>query len=91
VRITFGFGMSQEDYGILMYHRNRLIKAYEKVGYQKHQVGNVQFRPGRQCPVRARTSWSLFVMLMIFSNIRQTLGCSTGFSSGTRKIIPLQF
>lgn len=41
VRITFGFGMSQEDYGILMYHRNRLIKAYEKVGYQRHQA-NVQ-------------------------------------------------
>ncbi|XP_064598348.1 MORC family CW-type zinc finger protein 3-like isoform X2 [Liolophura sinensis] len=36
VKIIFGFSPSKvEDYGILMYHRNRLIIAYEKVGYQK--------------------------------------------------------
>ncbi|KAK7493087.1 hypothetical protein BaRGS_00015608 [Batillaria attramentaria] len=38
--ITFGFVPSKkrhstDDYGIMFYHRNRLIKAYEKVGYQK--------------------------------------------------------
>ncbi|XP_006862627.1 PREDICTED: MORC family CW-type zinc finger protein 3 [Chrysochloris asiatica] len=35
VRITFGFNCrNKEHYGIMMYHRNRLIKAYEKVGCQ---------------------------------------------------------
>ncbi|XP_004696997.2 MORC family CW-type zinc finger protein 3 [Echinops telfairi] len=35
VRITFGFNCRNKDhYGIMMYHRNRLIKAYEKVGCQ---------------------------------------------------------
>ncbi|KAK3594491.1 hypothetical protein CHS0354_030011 [Potamilus streckersoni] len=37
IHITFGFTSSKnpEDYGIMMYHKNRLIKAFEKVGYQK--------------------------------------------------------
>ncbi|XP_064183732.1 MORC family CW-type zinc finger protein 3-like isoform X3 [Anguilla rostrata] len=36
VRITFGYNtMSKEQYGIMMYHRNRLIKAYERVGCQR--------------------------------------------------------
>ena len=37
VKIIFGFTPEdrKEEYGVLMYHRNRLIKAYEKVGYQK--------------------------------------------------------
>uniref|UniRef100_A0A8C3YGG1 MORC family CW-type zinc finger 3 n=1 Tax=Catagonus wagneri TaxID=51154 RepID=A0A8C3YGG1_9CETA len=35
VRITFGFNCRNKDhYGIMMYHNNRLIKAYEKVGCQ---------------------------------------------------------
>ncbi|NXO02095.1 MORC3 protein, partial [Rhinopomastus cyanomelas] len=35
VRITFGFNCRNKDhYGIMMYHRNRLIKAYERVGCQ---------------------------------------------------------
>ncbi|KAF6385150.1 MORC family CW-type zinc finger 3 [Rhinolophus ferrumequinum] len=35
VRITFGFNCRNKDhYGIMMYHKNRLIKAYEKVGCQ---------------------------------------------------------
>jgi len=34
VKITFGYGPT-EDCGIMLYHRNRLIKAYEKVGSQK--------------------------------------------------------
>ncbi|KAI0240520.1 MORC family CW-type zinc finger protein 3 [Lamellibrachia satsuma] len=34
IRIKFGLGKSQEDYGIVMYHHKRLIKAYEKVGCQ---------------------------------------------------------
>ncbi|XP_070606496.1 MORC family CW-type zinc finger protein 3 [Erythrolamprus reginae] len=35
VRITFGFNCRNKDhYGMMMYHRNRLIKAYERVGYQ---------------------------------------------------------
>ncbi|KAL8581754.1 hypothetical protein ACOMHN_043172 [Nucella lapillus] len=38
LRITFGFSTQdpvKEDYGVMFYHRNRLIKAYEKLGYQK--------------------------------------------------------
>ncbi|KAK7108118.1 hypothetical protein V1264_015911 [Littorina saxatilis] len=38
LRITFGFSTKsplREDYGVMFYHRNRLIKAYEKLGYQK--------------------------------------------------------
>nr|KAI8758112.1 MORC family CW-type zinc finger protein 3-like [Biomphalaria glabrata] len=38
VKIIFGFTCEtekSEDYGMMLYHRNRLIKAYEKVGYQK--------------------------------------------------------
>ncbi|KAL2081394.1 hypothetical protein ACEWY4_023247 [Coilia grayii] len=35
VRITFGYNTkSKEHYGIMMYHKNRLIKAYERVGCQ---------------------------------------------------------
>lgn len=43
--ITFGFNPSRgranksNDYGVMMYHKNRLIKAYEKVGYQKQATG----------------------------------------------------
>ncbi|XP_039599783.1 MORC family CW-type zinc finger protein 3-like [Polypterus senegalus] len=36
-KVTFTFGYntkSKEQYGIMMYHRNRLIKAYERVGCQ---------------------------------------------------------
>ncbi|XP_062570925.1 MORC family CW-type zinc finger protein 3-like isoform X3 [Saccostrea cucullata] len=35
--IKFGFTSSKnpEDYGIMLYHKNRLIRAYEKVGCQK--------------------------------------------------------
>ncbi|XP_055954352.1 MORC family CW-type zinc finger protein 3-like, partial [Patella vulgata] len=38
LKITYGFTCSEssnEEYGIMMYHKNRLIKAFEKVGYQK--------------------------------------------------------
>lgn len=35
VKVTFGLNLKNKDYyGIMMYHRNRLIKAYEKVGCQ---------------------------------------------------------
>ncbi|MBN3322946.1 MORC4 protein, partial [Atractosteus spatula] len=35
VKITFGFNYKNKDhYGIMMYHKNRLIKSYEKVGCQ---------------------------------------------------------
>ncbi|KAF6717876.1 MORC family CW-type zinc finger protein 3 [Oryzias melastigma] len=35
VKVTFGLNSKNKDhYGIMMYHKNRLIKAYEKVGYQ---------------------------------------------------------
>ncbi|XP_072254381.1 MORC family CW-type zinc finger protein 3-like [Pyxicephalus adspersus] len=35
VKITFGYNCrNKEHYGILMYNKNRLIKAYEKVGCQ---------------------------------------------------------
>ncbi|XP_028837539.1 MORC family CW-type zinc finger protein 3b isoform X2 [Denticeps clupeoides] len=36
VWITFGFNTkNKEHYGIMMYHKNRLIKAYERVGCQR--------------------------------------------------------
>jgi hypothetical protein len=35
VKITFGFNDNENDYGCMLYHRNRLIKAYERVGFQK--------------------------------------------------------
>ncbi|CAE1304793.1 MORC [Acanthosepion pharaonis] len=40
ILLTFGFSPNKNDhntenYGVLMYHRNRLIKAYEKVGFQR--------------------------------------------------------
>ncbi|XP_054888271.1 MORC family CW-type zinc finger protein 3a isoform X2 [Poeciliopsis prolifica] len=35
IRITFGYNTKSKDqYGIMMYHKNRLIKAYERVGCQ---------------------------------------------------------
>lgn len=35
VKVTFGLNPKNKDhYGIMMYHKNRLIKAYEKVGCQ---------------------------------------------------------
>ncbi|KAH9504464.1 MORC CW-type zinc finger protein 3 [Bulinus truncatus] len=40
IQITIGFRCEDhdsEDYGMMLYHRNRLIKAYEKVGYQKQR------------------------------------------------------
>ncbi|XP_013400418.1 MORC family CW-type zinc finger protein 3 isoform X2 [Lingula anatina] len=35
MKIIFGFSPQKQDYGIMLYHKNRLIKAYEKVGCQK--------------------------------------------------------
>ena len=35
VKITYGMATYGTDYGMMLYHKNRLIKAYEKVGYQK--------------------------------------------------------
>ncbi|XP_010215100.1 PREDICTED: MORC family CW-type zinc finger protein 4 [Tinamus guttatus] len=40
VRITFGFSCrNKSHYGVMMYHKNRLIKPYEKVGCQKKGEG----------------------------------------------------
>ncbi|TSK45890.1 MORC family CW-type zinc finger protein 3 [Bagarius yarrelli] len=40
VKITFGFNYKNKDhYGIMMYHNNRLIKSYEKVGCQIKSSG----------------------------------------------------
>ncbi|XP_070769276.1 MORC family CW-type zinc finger protein 3 [Enoplosus armatus] len=40
VKVTFGLNPKNKDhYGIMMYHRNRLIKAYEKVGCQLKTSG----------------------------------------------------
>ncbi|XP_043113568.1 MORC family CW-type zinc finger protein 3 isoform X2 [Puntigrus tetrazona] len=40
VKITFGFNQkNKEHYGIMMYHKNRLIKAHEKVGCQIKSSG----------------------------------------------------
>ncbi|XP_041653741.1 MORC family CW-type zinc finger protein 3 [Cheilinus undulatus] len=40
VKVTFGLNPKNKDhYGIMMYHKNRLIKAYEKVGCQQKTSG----------------------------------------------------
>lgn len=40
VKVTFGFNRQNKDhYGIMMYHKNRLIKSYEKVGFQIKSSG----------------------------------------------------
>ncbi|XP_054595098.2 MORC family CW-type zinc finger protein 3 [Nothobranchius furzeri] len=40
VKVTFGLNPKRkEHYGIMMYHKNRLIKAYEKVGCQLTSSG----------------------------------------------------
>lgn len=40
VKITFGFNLKNKDhFGIMMYHKNRLIKAHEKVGCQIKSSG----------------------------------------------------
>ncbi|KAK7922406.1 hypothetical protein WMY93_009308 [Mugilogobius chulae] len=40
VKLTFGINeKNRENYGIMMYHKNRLIKAYEKVGCQLKTSG----------------------------------------------------
>ncbi|KAF7667635.1 hypothetical protein LDENG_00054710 [Lucifuga dentata] len=40
VKVTFGLNPKNKDhYGIMMYHKNRLIKAYEKVGCQMKSSG----------------------------------------------------
>uniref|UniRef100_UPI0037E8ECEC MORC family CW-type zinc finger protein 3 n=1 Tax=Semicossyphus pulcher TaxID=241346 RepID=UPI0037E8ECEC len=40
VKVTFGLNPKNRDhYGIMMYHKNRLIKAYEKVGCQLKTSG----------------------------------------------------
>ncbi|XP_010730438.3 MORC family CW-type zinc finger protein 3 [Larimichthys crocea] len=40
VKVTFGLSIKNKDYyGIMMYHKNRLIKAYEKVGCQLKASG----------------------------------------------------
>nr|XP_043896462.1 MORC family CW-type zinc finger protein 3-like isoform X1 [Solea senegalensis] len=40
VKVTFGLNPTNNDqYGIMMYHKNRLIKAYEKVGCQLKASG----------------------------------------------------
>ena len=40
VKIVFGFtsNTEQESHGLMMYYKNRLIKAFEKVGVQKQVV-----------------------------------------------------
>ncbi|XP_041845441.1 MORC family CW-type zinc finger protein 3 isoform X2 [Melanotaenia boesemani] len=39
VKVTFGLNPKRDHYGIMMYHKNRLIKAYEKVGCQLKTSG----------------------------------------------------
>ncbi len=44
VDIVMGFqrknqkDLAAPNYGLLLYHNNRLIRAFEKMGYQKHSV-----------------------------------------------------
>lgn len=43
VKVTFGMSPRKKDhYGIMLYHKNRLIKAFEKVGCQL-KVGEQDF------------------------------------------------
>ncbi|XP_048879105.1 MORC family CW-type zinc finger protein 3-like isoform X1 [Brienomyrus brachyistius] len=36
IRITFGYNIkSKDEYGMMMYHKNRLIKAFERLGCQR--------------------------------------------------------
>lgn len=52
VNVTFGMNPGKKGhYGIMLYHKNRLIKAYEKVGCQLkvgetdfHRVGSAAIR-----------------------------------------------
>lgn len=52
VKVTFGMNPARKGhYGIMLYHKNRLIKAYEKVGCQLkvgekdfHRVGSAAIR-----------------------------------------------
>ena len=34
IKMVFGFNQGGNDYGVMLYHCNRLIKAYEKIGIQ---------------------------------------------------------
>ncbi|KAK3754337.1 hypothetical protein RRG08_026933 [Elysia crispata] len=48
IRVTFGFTWENdrsEDYGMMLYHRNRLIKAFERVGYQKQSFKKLNQAP----------------------------------------------
>lgn len=47
VNVTFGMNPEKKGhYGIMLYHKNRLIKAYEKVGCQL-KVGDADFHHHR--------------------------------------------
>lgn len=63
VKVTFGLIPKKKDhYGMMMYHKNRLIKAYEKVGCQlkvKEQdtiVHNIKITTGVGPPPRRPVS-----------------------------------
>lgn len=47
VKVIFGMSLTKKDhYGVMLYHKNRLIKAYEKVGCQvKTGRGGFELRP----------------------------------------------
>ena len=51
IKITFGFSQNINHYGIMMYHRNRLIKPYVRVGYQT-KVGLI-------CEKLTKSTWFL--------------------------------
>lgn len=61
VKVTFGLIPKKKDhYGIMMYHKNRLIKAYEKVGCQlkvEETDGSVSLHANyNQCPPSSQMS-----------------------------------
>lgn len=65
VKVTFGLIPKKKDhYGMMMYHKNRLIKAYEKVGCQlkvNQLDASVQHPTYNQCHPSTKTSHCLHV------------------------------
>ncbi|XP_078542430.1 MORC family CW-type zinc finger protein 4 [Lissotriton helveticus] len=50
VKVVFGINCeNKEQFGIMMYHNNRLIKAYEKVGCQLRDASGLDVSPEWDC------------------------------------------
>ncbi|TNM99220.1 hypothetical protein fugu_013784 [Takifugu bimaculatus] len=68
VKVTFGMNPGKKGhYGIMLYHKNRLIKAYEKVGCQL-KVGETAFHRVGSAAIR------ILIVVSSPSDFRLTLG-----------------